>query len=83
LTKTAGTRVVKRAGRDFRAVSPSAAGQAGGAGQDAVARGLGLGEVAIEGGQPQPGQQGGSGPAGPVDYLPLYRLSAFLAYNWD
>ena len=48
-------------GGDLEAAAPGAAGEACGGVQDAVAQGLGLGpgQRAVEGQQPQPGQQGG------------------------
>src|SRR5436190_5175155 len=53
-------------GGDFEVLPTAAAGQAGGGVQDAVAQffGLGAGEVAVEGEQPQPGEQGGGGQRG-------------------
>ena len=46
---------------DLQPASPAAAGQPGGGVQHPVAQGLGLGvgQVAVEGDQPEPGQQGG------------------------
>src|SRR6516162_4746729 len=46
---------------DFQAAAPSAADQAGGSMQDAVAQclGLGAGQVAVQGQQLEPGQQDG------------------------
>src|ERR1035437_5028975 len=46
---------------DSQAAPAAAAGQPGGGGQDAGAQGfrLGFGQVAVQGQQPQPGQQGG------------------------
>ena len=46
---------------DFQPVPPPAVGQPGGGAQDFVAQGFGFGagQVAVQGQQPQPGQQGG------------------------
>ena len=53
-------------GGDLEVAPAAAAGQAAGGVQDAVAQGLGFGfgEVAVEGEQPQPGEQGGGGQRG-------------------
>jgi hypothetical protein len=52
--------------RDFQVAAPSAAHQPGSGVQDAVAQSfrLGFGEVAVEGQQPEPGQQDGGGQRG-------------------
>jgi hypothetical protein len=51
---------------DFQLTAAAAAGQPGGGVQDPVAQGLwlGFGEVAVEGEQPEPGQQGRRGQRG-------------------
>jgi hypothetical protein len=53
-------------GGDFEAEPAATARQAGGGVQDAVAQRfrLGAGEVAVQGEQPQPGEQGGGGQRG-------------------